>query len=291
MLNCENDSKVSTVMTTSGGVHKSAPQTNFGEHLRLALIDVMQAMSNFQFWGYLGWHDIKQRYRRSLLGPFWITLSTAVMVGALGILYSTIFKQSVENYVPFLAIGLVMWNYILTCITDSCMVYMSAEGIIKNVKLPLTVHVMRMIWRNLIIFAHNFVIIVAVLMYFRVPVSWEMLWFPVGLMVVTLNCFWLAMFLAILSARFRDVPQIVINIMQMVFFITPIIWKPEILVSRRWLAEFNPFYYLIELVRAPALGQPVPLHVWIASATISVMAAVLAISFFAKFRARIAYWL
>ncbi len=291
MLNEGNNPNYSVVAVSPDHIYKRSPNEGHSEYLRLAVDDLVLAARNYQFWFYLGWHDVKQRYRRSLLGPFWITLSTGVLVVALGVLYASIFKQSIHNYMPFLAVGLVVWNLVLTSVTDSCMVFISAEGVIKNVRIPLASHVLRMVWRNLIIFAHNLVIIVAIMLYYDVPVKFETLWALAGLVIVTVNCLCVGMLLGVLSARFRDVPQIVINVMQMAFFLTPIIWKPDILESRRWLLEFNPFYYIIELVRAPILGQMPSLHIWSVAILISLATAILSMAFFSRFRARVAYWL
>src|SRR2546422_820704 len=98
--------------------------------------------------------------RRSVIGPFWLTISTAVMVSAMGFLYARIFGQDVSTYLPYLAVGLVIWGTISTMANESCTVFTTVEQIIKQVRLPLTTHVCRMVWRNAIIFGHNALILV-----------------------------------------------------------------------------------------------------------------------------------
>ncbi len=80
--------------------------------------DILDGLRAVHVWGVLGLHDIRQRYRRSVLGPFWFTLSTLVMVSVLGGLYATLLQQEISNYVAFLAVGLVVWQYIASVTND-----------------------------------------------------------------------------------------------------------------------------------------------------------------------------
>src|SRR5436309_2115402 len=144
----------------------SAPASLRSSQLGLAITDLQAGLRRFELWGILGWHDIRQRYRRSVIGPFWLTISTAVMVGAMGFLYARIFKQDVSTYLPYLAVGLVVWGTISTMVNESCTVFTAAEQIIKQIRVPLTTHVCRLAWRNAIIFAHNAIILAVVMLWY-----------------------------------------------------------------------------------------------------------------------------
>ncbi len=211
--------------------------------------DVAMGVGLVHIWGLLGWHDIRQRYRRSVLGPLWLTISTAVMVISVGILYSKIFKQDLATYLPFLAIGLVVWQMLATVINESCDVFTSAGQMIKQIKVPLTVHVCRLVWRNLLIFAHNAVIIVVVCAVYLKPTFAGALQAFVGLAGVVLNCLWVGMLLGVVSARYRDITQITASLVQVAFFLTPIMWYPNVLGDRTVFVHANPFYHLIEAIR------------------------------------------
>ena len=256
----------------------------------LALRDVAEGARAFRLWGMLGWQDIRQRYRRSTLGPFWLTISMGALVGGLGLLYAGLFKLDVADYLPFVAAGLILWGLISGLITEGCDAFIGAEGIIKQVNLPLSVHVYRVVWRNFIVFAHNVVIYAAAAVLFSIQPGWAGLLALPGLALLCLNGVWVGLLLGLVSARFRDVPQIAASIVQVAFFLTPIIWKPELLPDRAFILHLNPFFHLLELVRAPLLGQAPGLVSWLAVAGITLGGWLVTLFMYRRYRWRIAYW-
>lgn len=255
-----------------------------------ALSDIIQGACSPYLWGRLGWQDIRQRYRRSRLGPFWLTISMGVLVGALGVLYATLFKVEIAQYLPFIAAGFVVWGLISGLITDGCTAFIEAEGIIKQVRLPLSIHVYRVVWRNCIIFAHNVVIFVIVAVLFSVRPGWAGLLSIPGLLLLCMNGVWMGLLLGLLSARFRDVPQVVASTVQVAFFLTPVIWKPELLPDRALVLDMNPFFYLLEVVRAPLLGQVPAPTTWLATLGVTMMGWLVMLVFYTGRRGRLAYW-
>lgn len=253
--------------------------------------DIIKGVCAFRIWGTLGWHDIKQRYRRSVLGPFWFTLSTAIMVGVLGALYSSILNQEVSKYLPFLAAGLVVWQFISSSVLEGCTVFIASSTLIKQIDLPLTVHVCRVVWRNFIILLHSLPIVIVALLIFGEEPTGEIFLLPFGLLLLLLNAVWISVVLGILCARYRDVLPIVSNFLQIAFFFTPVMWSPEILKDRGWIAEYNPLYHLIEIVRAPILGNSIPAESWIWSIGLAIVGIALSQYLMARHRNRVAYWL
>ena len=252
--------------------------------------DVAMGVGLVHIWGLLGWHDIRQRYRRSLLGPLWLTISTAVMVISVGILYSKIFKQDLSIYLPFLAIGLVVWQMLATVIIESCDVFTSAGQMIKQIKVPLMVHVCRLVWRNLLIFAHNAVIIVVVCAVYLKPTFAGALQALVGLAGVVLNCLWVGMLLGVVSARYRDIAPTTASLVQVAFFLTPILWYANSLGDRIVLVYVNPFYHLVEAIRGPLMdlaGYPQSIAAVYLMALVGLPATLV---FFSRYRTRVPYW-
>ena len=256
----------------------------------LAIRDVRDGILLWPLWGRLGWNDILQRYRRSLLGPFWLTASMAIMVVALGTLYANLFKVEIQDFMPFLCVGLLVWNYISSVIGEAGTLFTGSESYIKQIRLPYSLYVYRFVWSRIIIFAHNFVIYFGILLYFAIwPGAVILLAIP-GFILVTLNVALGSISIGMASARFRDIPQIVGSVVQIAFFMTPVMWKPELLGSRTYIVELNPFYHLIEVMRAPLLGNPFPLDSYIALGLITLVNLLVATVFFRRFRSRIAYW-
>ena len=256
----------------------------------LALFDLIEGVRVPHLWGLLGWQDIRGRYRRSKLGPFWITISMGVLVAVLGTLYGGILKVEITAYLPHLTLGFIVWGLISGLITESCSAFTSAGSIITQVNLPLSVHVYRVIWRNLIIFFHNAVIFVVVAVTFSIWPGWAGLLALPGLALICLNGVWAGMLLGAVSARFRDVPPIVSSIVRIVFFVTPIIWMPELLPNRAVFLDLNPFFHILELVRAPLLGQVPGLTSWLAVFGMTLVGWLLMFVLFRLYRWRIAYW-
>ena len=240
----------------------------------------------------LGWQDIKQRYRRSMLGPLWLTISTAVMVIALGYVYAAIFRQSLNDYFPYLAAGLVIWSFISGTIVDGCQTFIASEGIIKQIRVPFFAHVMRVIWRNMIVLGHNAIIIVVVVVLFASAQDpFVLLMFIPGLALVVLSAAWVTLLIGMICARFRDVPQIIANVLQLMFFLTPIIWQPGVLPGRQRVIYWNPLYHFVEVIRAPLLGKMPAAETWLAVIGVTALGWLLTLYFFTQFRRRIAYWL
>jgi ABC-type polysaccharide/polyol phosphate export permease len=255
-----------------------------------ALQDFREGLGSVHIWPMLGWQEIRQRYRRSFLGPFWLTLSTALLVAAMGPIYGQLMGQGTAGYVEYIAIGIVLWQFISSLINEGCQTFIAAEGFLKQTRIPLTVYALGVVWRSLIVLAHNFVIVIAIVGYLSAQFSWQLLFVPLGVLAIAVNGLWLCLLLGSLSARFRDIPQMVASVMQILMFITPIMWRPDMLASGTWVAQWNPLYHFIEIVRAPLLGEATPILSWLAVAAVTGAGALVTLIFFARYRARVAFW-
>lgn len=259
--------------------------------LKTAALDFTDGLVAWRLWGSMGWNDILRRYRRSILGPFWLTASMAVMVVSLGVLYGELFKTPINEFLPYLCVGLLVWNLIASFLTEGSAIFTTSESYIKQIRLPYSVYVYRSAWSKLIIFAHNFVIYFGILLYFHVsPGLVGLLTIP-ALALVLLNGALATVYLGMLSSRFRDIPQLIASLVQIIFFITPIMWKPSLLSHRGYIATFNPFYHLVEIVRAPLLGGVPSTANYLAVLLITVINVGLAGFLFTRFRSRISYWI
>ena len=256
----------------------------------IAGADLLEGLGLWPLWIRLGWNDILQRYRRSLLGPFWLTASMAIMVIALGVLYAGLFKTPIAELLPYLSVGLLVWNLLAGFLTEGGTLFTGSESYIKQIRLPYSVYVYRSAWAKLIVFFHNFIIYFGVLLYFHIWPGFVALLAIPGLALVVINGALANLWIGIVSARFRDVPQVIASMVQIVFFVTPIFWKPELLQSRAFIADFNPFYHLIEIVRTPLLGGLPSGTNYLAALLITVINLGVTGFFFTRFRPRIAYW-
>jgi ABC-type polysaccharide/polyol phosphate export permease len=143
--------------------------------------------------------------------------------------------------------------------------------------------------RNLIILAHNMVVFPLVLMIFSVPVGWTVVFILPALIILTINGIWISILLGMISARYRDVPPIVMNFVQVIFFLTPIFWPPAALGIWMHALPLNPFLAAVDVVRAPLLGETPLTYSWTVLLIVTILGSIGTFGLFVKFRPRIAY--
>ena len=270
---------------------------NDSQTFRRAVGDLRQGLHQRELWLSLGWQDIKQRYRRSTLGPLWITIATGVMAVALGFLYSILFQIPLADFLPHVTVGLIMWGFISGCIKEGSEVFIANEGLIKQLPSALSVHVYRLVWRQFLFLVHNLVIWVVLMIVFPRPLGWELLLSVLGLAVLMINGVWVSMLFGILATRFRDIAPLLDSMVQLLFYMTPIVWTTQTLyeqggqiADRARIAELNPLYHYLEIVRAPMLGQPVAAYHWWIVLGCTAAGLLLAFLTLRKFRSRVPYW-
>src|SRR6516165_10525639 len=190
--------------------------------LRSAGREALEMLVRVEQWSTLAWNDIKLRYRRTTLGPLWITLGLSATVLSVGILYGALFGSELTEYLPYFSVGLVIWTFLASAVNDGCTVFLGAAALIRAIPVPLVVHVYRMLARQLLVLAHNFLLIIGMWLILQWPLDAKVLLFIPGLAVNMVVVHGLALFFAIVAARFRDVQLIVSMLLQLVFLLTPI---------------------------------------------------------------------
>ena len=253
--------------------------------------DIKNGFLMYHLWALLGWKDILNRYQRSLLGPLWLTVSMGILIGTLGLLYASLFKMDLSIYLPFLTVGFIIWQMISGILLGGCNAFVSAEGIIKQIKIPISLHIYRLLWKNILTLCHNAVVIIIVMLIFNVSVTTDTLFAIAGLILFILNGFWCALLLGLLCARFRDLNPTVGSLIQLSFFVTPIIWDPSLLPDRQFILLYNPFYHFIESIRGPILGNAVSVETWLILGGITVVGWCIVIPAAARMQRKLVYWL
>lgn len=241
-------------------------------------------------WLYMGWCDVLMRYRRTFLGPFWSVATTAIFITMMGFVSSTLFKEDLSQFFPYLTVGILTWTFLNHLITETTSLFITNAGSVANLPNSPLVYILRLFVKALILFLHNLIIFAVVALYFQTGLHASMLWLPFSIALYFLTALSLGVLLGFVCTRFRDVMQLVISLMSVVVFVTPVMWRPEMLGSRGWVAAYNPLFHYIELIRAPLLGyELMPATLWATIATTLVM--FMGASFiFARYRYRLAYW-
>ncbi len=261
--------------------------------------DMRDGFGQRELWLSLGWQDIKQRYRRSVLGPFWITIATGVQAAAMGILYATLLDQPLREYLPYVTVGLIVWNVIQASILEGSEVFIANEGLIKQLPSALSVHVYRLVWRQLLFFAHNMVIYLVLLAAFGIweNLRWSSLLAIPAIGLIFLNSMWVSIVFGIFSTRYRDIAPILSSTTLMLFVLTPVMWTTKTLESqiggaseRARLVEIIPTFHYLEIVRAPLLGEPQEPRHWVIVGAITVVGWIIAALAMKQYRSRVPYW-
>ena len=280
---------------TSDADHDTPPSKS--KTMGMAFNDLVRGWGQYELWLQLGWQDIKQRYRRSTLGPLWITIATGVMALALGLLYSMLFQIEIREFLPHVTVGFIVWGFISGCVKDGANVFIENEGLIKQLPSALSVHVYRLVWRQLLFFAHNIVIWVLLVIIFRIPLTWQTLLAVPAMLLLVLNGVWVTMLFGIIATRFRDVAPLLEALVQLLFYVTPIVWTTQTLkeqggdvAKRALLAEINPLYHYLEIVRAPMINQPVAAYHWGIVGICTLIGLGITLLAMRQMRFRVPYW-
>ena len=261
------------------------------KQLDLAAADLRAGVWSWRLGQFLAWQDIKQRYRRSTLGPIWLTLSFGVQIFTMGFLSAALFGGTISKSVPYVCAGMLFWALITQIINDGSVLFVSSSRYLTQIKSPLSLFLMQVIWRNVIIAAHNAAIYILIGALFVVlPSASILLWLP-GFVLLLICLSWMAMVAAILSARYRDIPVMIQNLLMLLFWVTPLMYFPDQLHRHRYIVDYNPFTHMIAIVRDPLLGGVPTLNDWLVVSAIAVFGWILTFFFFARFRARVVYWL
>ncbi|QTO55348.1 ABC transporter permease [Duffyella gerundensis] len=199
--------------------------------------------------------DTQARYKRSILGPFWLTLGTLIGVLGLGIVWSQILNIKSEDFIPNLTIGLVCWQLISNCIAESPSVFMRYASIIKNSPQPFSFYPALLVSRHIINFAHNFLVIIIVMIYYSIEVNVNTILVIPALLIVFINLFFISIILGFVGARYRDLEPTITAFLPLLFFITPILYKPTQIKVASWVIDYNPFAYYVTIVRDLLLGK------------------------------------
>jgi ABC-2 type transport system permease protein len=277
-----------------------------------AFADIRTGFANRQLWAHLGWQDIKQRYRRSVLGPLWITIGMGVTALGTGLLYALILDVNIATFLPFVTVGFIVWSFLSGCLLEGLQTFIANEGLIKHLPAPLSVYVLRTIWRQTLMLLHNLIVyvIVAAIFFFAISheytmapdghgthqpgLGWSFLLVVPGFLLVAINGGWVSMLLGIISTRYRDIPQVINAIIQLLFYGTPIVWTVDTLSKQKDVAQailnWNPLYHLVQVMRAPLIGQQIEPLSWIVSVGLGVVGWGLALLAMKNYRARISYW-
>lgn len=259
-------------------------------NLSYILQDWTRGLLHWRYWWNFALLDISLRYRRSILGPFWLTISFLMTAAGLAVVYSALFNMEIRHYIPYLVAGLASWGYVNSMINEGCTSLTRQAGTMRDQNLPILAHAIRAVVSNTVIFGHNLAVVAITVVISPTPVTWATLFALPALALLAFNGIWITLVFGLLCARYRDLPPLISVITNLLFLITPVFWVRDMLGQRGFIADFNPLYHFIELLRAPLLGSLPPLHTLAVVLGITGFGWVLTLLIALRLQTRIAYW-
>jgi lipopolysaccharide transport system permease protein len=259
--------------------------------MREGIKDLFESISRRDIWLHFAISDTKARYARSTLGPWWITLGTALGVVGLGLVWSAVMNVDLDSMLPNLAVGLILWFMISGVISESSNCFTNQSGIIRNYSLPLSLHTLRLLAKHLINFSHNIAIVVVVFCIYGFPSLVNFGWAVLGFLVILLNLWWISLIVSTLGTRFRDLGPSIDALMPVLFFLTPILYKKsDVVASVTWF-DYNPIATLFTLVKNPLLSLPVAPGDYASMAIFGFCGWLVAVAVFSRYKKNIVFWI
>lgn len=255
------------------------------------ILDFLKSCSQFRAWFYLGVLDLKQRYRGSTLGPWWISLSMLIFTLAMTQVYGRLFGEKIGEYTLFFASGYLAWQFISGMILESVELFKGHKSYLMQKPHPLSIFILRLLTKQLLIFAHNLCVFVLLAIYFGSKMNLLILLLIPSMTLLSLNLYWIALVFALFGARFKDMLPILTNCIQVAFFITPVTWMPKLLGQDSIILALNPLTYLIELVRNPLLGEGILLSTWSVVALMTLIGFMATFFLISRFKHRVIFWI
>lgn len=253
--------------------------------------DFLEAFRLRRIWLRLSWMDIRLRYQRSYLGPLWLTIQSAVFILAVGTIFGLVLQGMKADYLPYFALGYIIWGFISAAALEGCEIFQQSQQYILHMRLPYPMWIFQLIFRNLLILLHMVPIYLGIALFYDLNPGWHLITLPIGLALLIANVAWACLVLAIVCLRYRDLARLMQALVQVAFLATPIIWTADALDQHSYIADLNPLYHLIEIVRAPLLGQEPYALSWAVAATMAGIGWLLALALYRRTRHRIAFWL
>jgi lipopolysaccharide transport system permease protein len=252
--------------------------------------DLLESLRLWRLWSLLGWLEIRQRYARSILGPFWLTISMGVLVGTMGVVYGVLLGQTLSTYLPTVAIGIVVWALFSSIVSEGSSAYIMSANYIRQVKTPRIIYIFQVSWKSLVIFMHNALIIVVIFAFIGIQNLFLSFLSVLGILLLLLNATWIGAFAGLVSARFRDFPQMVQALLQVAFYVTPILFEARMLGKYDWIVRYNPLSYSVNIIREPLMGQVPSQLSWFISLSMAICGWLVVLYLTGKYHKRIPYW-
>ena len=262
------------------------------EQFRAALDDLREGLRRWRSWSYLAVEEMKNRYRRTVLGPWWLTIQMGIFVTGISLVFGSVLNEPIKEFLPYLALGYMSFLLLSGIVRASAGVFLRGSATLKSTRQPLSGLVLRDITIEFIQFGHNLLLYVPLLIAGLVPLSPKMLIALPIIALIAVNGLFCGLWLGMAVARFRDLEPLINAILGVAIFFSPVLFQLGDVSSgiRSYVLSWNPFTFLISAFRAPLLDAPLTTSYYVGSAIVTLVNVVLGLIVFTRMRSRLPYW-
>jgi ABC-type polysaccharide/polyol phosphate export permease len=259
---------------------------------RAAVDDVRASWNDRQMWFLTALRSVGVRYKRTILGPWWLTVQTLIFVFGLSFLRIGLTGTDLREAIPYVGLGFIGFGLISGGVLAGVSVFVGAGTAMSTSRQAYTSYVLKSNTVQAIEFLHDAVAILAIALVFAIPFT---LWWGLSALVsilIVISSVGVGLWLGPLVARFRDVGPIVSTVMRLMFFLTPIFWSVDQMSAsdRSWMTWWNPFTYQLLAFRDPILGTPHGMAPYVVTVALAVINPIVGFLVFTRVRARLPYW-
>jgi lipopolysaccharide transport system permease protein len=253
---------------------------------------MLSVIRQYQIWLYVAIQEVKNKYKRSVIGPWWQVITLGVTIGCMGPLYGLLFTNPGKDYILYMGIGIMTWSFISSILNSFSELYYTNSSLIKNIRLPFGFYSLKLISREMILFAHVLILLIPLYILYPENLNFNILFFPISLGFLLLFLIGIGLLISIICTRYRDLAPFIANILQLLFFLSPIVWRADSISNKlQIITIINPFYYYIEIIRKPLMGEHPGFTLYLITGIISIISILIGITILKSYKNRIYYWL
>lgn len=220
--------------------------------------------------------NLKVRYKRSVLGLAWTMLNPLAMMTILTIVFSNVFRISLEHYPVYVLSALVLWNFFAQTTMVATTELVWGGSLFQRIYVPRTTFTLSAVGTGLFNLILSLVPLILIMLVIGVPLRPVLLVLPFAILLVAMFTLGIALILSMLAVYFTDVLDIHQLVLTAWMYLTPIIYPVEIVPEQyRWLFNLNPMYHLLELFRTPIYAGTLPSLEHLGAASVSAIAVLL----------------
>lgn len=260
----------------------------------LAKTDLKETFNRRQLCFELAWTEVRLRYTRTIIGPFWETISLAILLFTLSYLWSRLWGAQVSEYLPYLVSGMVIWRFINSILNDGCQIFIKNDYIYRSIPLPWSVMAVKHVYAGAFLFIHHFPMIIVANIIFNVDFfTLNLIYLIYAIPVLTITSFSSTIILGIFTARYRDVHSLVSSLLSVMIFFTPIFWTVDQMgeFGRKFIVTPNLVFHYIEIFRQPLLGNPPSSTSLLITLISTLFLFFISMHILNKYKKKIIYWL